>query len=385
MPTRGYGTKMSEKRDYYEVLGVDRGAGADEIKRAYRKLALECHPDRNKDNPSAEERFKEAAEAYDVLGNPEKRAQYDRFGHAAFSAGAGAGGPGFTNIQDIFDAFGDIFGGGGGIFGDLFGGGRRSRSGPRRGRDLKIVLDLTLEEIDEGVEREIGIKRQEPCGDCSGSGCRPGTSRSACSTCGGRGQVHRSQGFFTMASTCPRCRGAGQVIEDPCGSCRGTGHVAKPSDIRIRVPAGVEDGMRIRVSGEGDAGDPGAPRGDLYCVIREREHNVFQRSGPDLMTEVPFSFAQLALGDKVEIPTLRGRVDMSIPAGTQSGKVFRLRGQGMPHVDRPGRGDQLVRVFIEVPRKLTDKQKELLREFDEIEGEKSGSKSFFEKIAGYFN
>ncbi len=378
---------MSEKRDYYEVLGVERGAPAEEIKRAYRKLALQHHPDRNKDDPSAEARFKEAAEAYDVLGDEEKRARYDRFGHAAFAGGGAGGGTRFTNIEDIFAAFGDIFGGGGGggLFGDLFGGGRRGRAGPRPGRDLKIALVLTLEEVESGVQKTISLKRQEPCEGCRGSGAKAGTSPVACAACGGRGQIARSQGFFTMATTCPHCRGEGKRVESPCADCRGAGRQTRPADVVIQVPAGVEDGMRIRVSGAGDAGEPGAPRGDLYCVVQEQEHKVFQRSGPDLMTEVPFSFAQLTLGDKVEIPTLRGRVEMSIPAGTQSGKVFRLRGQGLPALDGRARGDQLVRVFVETPRKLTDRQKELLREFEAIESQKDGSKTFFEKIVDYFN
>jgi molecular chaperone DnaJ len=377
---------MSEKRDYYDVLGVEKTASQDEIKRAYRKLALKLHPDQNEGDAEAETKFKEAAEAYDVLGDTEKRAKYDQFGHAAFGQGGMPGGGRFTNVEDIFEAFGDIFGGGGGLFGDLFGGGgRRSRGGPRGGRDLKIVLDLTLEEIDEGVEKTVAIKRQESCETCGGNGAKPGTSPIACSTCGGRGQVHRSQGFFTMATTCPHCRGAGKVIESPCSDCRGIGRNAKSSEVSIQVPAGVEDGMRIRLSGAGDAGEPGGPRGDLYVIVREREHKVFQRSGPDLITEVPCSFAQLALGDRVEIPTLRGRVEMSIPAGTQTGKVFRLRGQGLPVLEGRGRGDQLVRVFVETPRKLTERQEELLREFAEIEDEKSGSRTFFEKIYDYFN
>ena len=375
---------MSEKRDYYEVLGVDKSASKDDVKRAYRKLALKYHPDQNQGDPEAERRFKEAAEAYDVLGDPEKRAQYDRFGHAAFAGAAGGAGPRFTNMEDIFEAFGDIFGGGGGIFGDLFGG-RRATRGPRRGRDLKIVLDLTLEEIALGTRKTVEIKRQETCAECQGSGAKPGTSPVVCSTCGGRGQIHRSQGFFTMATTCPRCHGTGKVIESPCARCRGSGRQTVSSEIEIQVPPGVEDGMRIRLSGQGDAGDPGGPRGDLYCIVREKEHKVFQRSGADLMTEVPFSYAQLALGDKVEIPTLTGRVEMTIPAGTQSGKVFRLRGQGLPTVEGHGRGDQLVRVFVEIPRRLTERQKEILREFAEIETEKTGSKTFFEKIVDYFN
>ena len=379
-------TSMSDKRDYYSVLGVERNASQDEIKRAYRKLALKLHPDQNRDNPQAEKEFTEAAEAYDVLGDPEKRQKYDQFGHAAFSQGGMGGGRHFTNVEDIFEAFGDIFGGGGGLFGDLFGGGRRGRrGGARPGRDLRIMLDLTLEEIDSGVEKTVSIKRQEQCATCNGNGAKPGTSPIACQTCGGRGQVHRSQGFFTMATACPQCRGAGKVIESPCLDCRGSGHNAAKSEVHIQVPAGVEDGMRIRLADEGDAGQPGAPRGDLYVIVREKEHKIFQRSGPDLITEVPCSFSQLALGDRVEIPTLRGRVDMAIPAGTQTGKVFRLRGQGLPVLEGRGRGDQLVRVFVETPKKLTDRQRRLLEEFQEIEQERTGSKSFFEKLADYFN
>jgi len=376
---------MSDKRDYYEVLGVSRNADADEIKRAYRKLALKHHPDQNRGDEGAEKKFKEAAEAYDVLGDPPKREQYDRFGHAAFGPGGQYSGPTFTNIEDIFAHFGDIFGGGGGIFGDLFGGGGRSgRSSARRGRDLKIVLELTLEEIDQGVEKTVALRRLEHCPSCEGSGAKPGTGRKTCATCGGRGQVARNAGFFTMASTCPACRGAGQVIESPCADCNGAGAVQTKAEVKIEIPAGVEEDMRMRVTGEGDVGDRSAPRGDLYCVIREKEHKLFQRSGPDVITEVPFSFAQLALGDKVEIPTLRGRVEMNVPVGTQSGKVFRLRGQGLPRFEGRGRGDQLVRVFVDVPRKLNDRQKELLAEFDSIEKEKSGEKSFFEKILNYF-
>lgn len=372
---------MSEKRDYYEVLGVERNAAEKDIKAAYRKRALEFHPDRNKDDPSAEARFKEAAEAYDVLGDAEKRKRYDQFGHAGMGADAFQGAR-FTNIEDIFEAFGDVFGGG--LFGEFFGQQRR-RGGKRPGRDLRIVLELSLEELDQDVHKEIGLKRAEHCGTCHGSGAKPGTSPVQCATCGGRGQVHRSQGFFTMASPCPRCRGAGKVIESPCADCRGAGLVQKKADLTIQVPAGVEEGMTIRVSGEGDVGEPGAPRGDLHVVIKEKEHKVFQRSGADLMTEVPCSFAQLALGDTVEIPTLRGRAEMTIPEGTQSGKVFRLRGQGLPQIEGRTRGDQLVRVFVQTPRNLSERQKELLREFEHIDQEKSGKKTFFEKLADYFN
>lgn len=381
---------MSDKQDYYQVLGVERSASADEIKKAYRKLALKHHPDQNKGDATAEAKFKEAAEAYDVLSTAEKKAKYDQFGHAAFQNGGGGGyggRAGFSNMEDIFEAFGDVFGGGGGggIFGDLFGGGGRRRRGPAPGRDLKIELALTLEEIDEGVNKTVTIKRHEPCGTCKGNGAKPGTSPVTCQGCGGRGQVQRSQGFFTVAQPCPQCRGAGQTIESPCSECKGAGKTARSSDIDINVPAGVEEGMRIRVTDGGDAGAPGAPRGDLYVLIRELDHKIFRRSGQDVITEIPCSFPQLALGDKVEIPTLRGRVEMSIPAGTPSGKVFRLRGQGLPGLESKSRGAQLVRVFAEVPKHLSDRQKELLREFGEIESERSDSKSFFEKIADYFN
>jgi molecular chaperone DnaJ len=378
---------MSAKRDYYEVLGLERNATQVEIKKSYRKLALQYHPDRNQGDPQAEVRFKECAEAYDVLGDEQKRQQYDQFGHAAFGPGGQYSGQRFTNIEDIFSAFGDIFGGGGGgggMFGDLFGG-RRGPSGPRAGRDLKIVLDLSLEEIDQGVERTISLTRHEHCLTCTGSGAQAGTEPTPCTTCGGRGQIHRSQGFFTMATTCPRCRGGGMVIESPCTDCKGSGKRVEKSDVKIQIPAGIEEGVRLRVPEAGDAGEPGAPRGDLYCVIREIDHKIFQRSGADLITEMPFSFTQLALGDKVEVPTLRGRVEMTIPSGTQSGKVFRLRGQGLPHLERSSKGDQLVRVFIEVPKKLSDRQKELLREFGQLEAESSGNQSFFEKIANYFS
>ncbi|MFT7678762.1 MAG: molecular chaperone DnaJ [Planctomycetota bacterium] len=384
---------MSDKRDYYEVLGVPKDAEATAIKKAYRKLAMKHHPDRNPDDAGAESKFKEAAEAYDVLGDQEKRGQYDRFGHQAFSPGGQYGGGGFSNMDDIFSAFGDIFsgggggGGGGGIFDNIFGGGGggRRRSGPRRGRDLKVVLDLTLEEIDTGVSKTLSINRVEHCDPCSGKGAKPGTGRKTCSTCGGRGQVAQKAGFFTMAQTCPTCQGAGESLEDPCSECNGSGGLRAQADVEIAIPAGIEEGVRLRVSGEGDAGPPGGSRGDLYVLVREVEHKIFQRSGPDVLTEVPFSFSQLALGDKVEIPTLRGKLEMTVPAGTQSGKVFRLRAQGLPRMEGRGRGDQLVRVFVQIPTKLTERQEELLREFGELENSSKGSKSFFERIADHFS
>ncbi|MCP3914167.1 MAG: molecular chaperone DnaJ [bacterium] len=383
---------MSDKRDYYDVLGVARDADASDIKKSYRKLALKYHPDQNPGDAEAEQNFKEAAEAYDILGDDQKRRQYDQFGHAAFGAGGQYSGPSFSSMEDIFSAFGDIFGGGGGgggggIFGDLFGGdgGGRRGGGPRRGRDLKIVIDLTLEEIDTGVEKTVSLKRVEHCTTCSGGGAQAGTGKKTCSTCGGRGQIARNAGFITMAQTCPACRGAGESIESPCGDCGGRGGMQAKSDVKIQIPSGIEEGVRLRVTGEGDAGEPNGPRGDLYCIVREKDHKVFQRSGPDVLTEVPFSFAQLALGDKVEIPTLRGKVEMAVPTGTQSGKVFRLRGQGLPRMEGRGQGDQLVRVFVEVPTKLTVRQKQLLEEFEEVEHEKSGKMNFFDRVVDYFS
>ncbi|MCP5023227.1 MAG: molecular chaperone DnaJ [bacterium] len=382
---------MADKRDYYEVLGVSKDADQGAIKKAYRKLAMQHHPDRNKGDKDAETKFKEAAEAYDVVGNGEKRAKYDRFGHQAFAGSAGQGGHpgGFNNMEDIFSAFGDIFGGGGGGggFGSMFGGGGgrgRRPGGASKGRDLRIVLDLTLEEIAEGVAKTVSLGRTEKCSPCTGTGAKKGTKKTKCTTCGGQGQVARNAGIFTMAQTCPRCKGQGEMIESPCPECKGTGGVRDKADVKIQVPAGVEEGMRLVVRGEGDAGSAGGPRGDLQVVVRETEHKLFQRSGPDLLIEVPVSFSQLALGDKVEIPTLTGKVDMTIPTGTQSGKLFRLRNQGLPHLEGRGQGDQLVRVFVEVPKKLTDRQKELLAEFGDLEVENSGKKSFFDRILDHF-
>jgi|694.fasta_scaffold01204_9 molecular chaperone DnaJ len=368
---------MSQKQDYYEMLGVQKTASAEEIKKAYRQAALKFHPDRNPGDKQAEQRFKDAAEAYGVLSDEQKRRQYDQFGHQAFGPGGGFEGQRYTNMEDIFSAFGDIFGFGGGL------GGRTA--GPQPGRALKIELELTLEEIESGVERTISLKRAEECKPCQGSGAKPGTQVTVCKTCGGRGQVHRNQGFFTLATPCPACRGEGSTIESPCTSCRGSGKVAEKSDIKLRIPPGVEDGVSLRVPGGGDAGDRGAPRGDLYVIVREHEHSIFQRDGADLICELPFSFAQLALGDKVEVPLLRGKAEVKIEAGTQIGKLIRLRGQGLPSMDGSGRGDLLVRVFIEIPRKLDEEQKELLRKFEGIENKKSGNKSFYEKISSIFS
>lgn len=375
---------MADKRDYYEILGVERTASEDEIKKAFRQAALKHHPDRNPGDAQAEARFREAAEAYEILSDTDKRARYDRFGPSAFGPGGEYAGPTFTNVEDILRNFGDIFGGG--IFGEMFSGGRRS--GPQPGRDLKIALELTLSEIDQGVERTVSLRRLELCETCSGKGAKPGTSAAACTTCGGRGQIHRNQGFFTMATTCSRCRGQGVVIEHPCADCRGAGRTSQKSEIKITIPPGIEEGVRLRVPGQGDVGDPAAPRGDLYCVVQEVEHEFFKRNGADLICEVPVSFAQLAIGKKgVEIPTLRGKAALDIPGGTQTGKLFRLRGQGLSQLEggsRSKRGDLLVRVFVEIPGSLTARQKELLEEFAKIEEQRAGSKSFFERIRSTF-
>jgi len=375
----------SDKRDYYEVLGVPKNADLDEIKRAYRKIALKHHPDKNPGNREAEERFKEAAEAYEVLSDPEKRAAYDRFGHA----GVGGGARQFGSMEDIFSAFGDIFGGGGGgIFEELFGGGRGRARGQARaaGRDLKVDLNLTLEEVRTGVKRPIRIARNETCPDCRGSGARKGTSSKPCSDCGGRGHIVRSQGFFAMRSTCPRCRGAGEVIESPCARCSGTGRTPQETEITISVPPGVDEGTQLRVSGEGEAGPRGGPRGDLYCEVHLAPHALFRRSGDDVLLEVPIGFAQAALGDEIEVPTLQGKSRLSIPKGTASGTALRMRGMGLPRIDGYGVGDQLVRVFVDVPSKVTKEQEELLRRYAALENQNVGAKrkSFLDKVKEIF-
>ena len=382
---------MAQKRDYYEVLGVDRNAGADELKKSYRKLALKYHPDRNKDDSQAAEKFKEAAEAYEVLNDPEKRRIYDQFGHEGLDRGGYQ--RGFSSFEDIFSAFNDIFGGGGGggsIFGDLFGfqtGGRRSRHRPERGASLKCEIRISLEDAFEGVDKTIELNRNEICETCRGSGAKPGTSVAACTTCHGTGEIQQSQGFFAMRTICPQCNGTGELIESPCTSCRGMGRTPKKRSISIRIPPGVHDGTQMRVSGEGEPGYNNGPRGDLYCIIRVGRHSLFQRDDDDLLCEVPISFSQCALGSELDVPSIKGKAVLKVPAGTQTGKIFRLRKQGMPNVYGHGRGDLLVRVKIETPRKLTPKQAELLKEFAKTE-EKNVTperKSFFEKVKKIFD
>lgn len=347
------------KRDYYEVLGVSRSATAEEIKKSYRRHAMKYHPDRNKDDAqAAEKKFKEAKEAYEVLSDSDKRAAYDQFGHDGLRGGMGGPGGGFSA-----EGFGDIFGD---VFGDIFGGGRRG-AGPQvfRGADLGYELRLDLEKAVRGDSVTIDVPTQVSCETCGGSGARKGTEPTKCATCGGAGQVRMQQGFFSIQQTCPACKGAGTVITDPCADCHGRGRVHKTKTLSVKVPAGVDDGDRIRLSGEGEAGRSGGPPGDLYVEIRVNPHKLFDREGADLSCEVPVSFATATLGGEVELPTLEGHVSLKIPAGTQSGKVFRLRGKGVTTVRDPRKGDLFARVAVETPVNLTAEQKDLLKKLDD--------------------
>lgn len=349
------------KRDYYEVLGVQRGASEQEIKSAYRKLAMQYHPDRNPDNPEAEEKFKECSEAYAVLADSEKRNLYDRFGHAGVGgAGAqGAAGIDPTIFQDFNDIFGEFFG-----FGDLFGGagrgGRRSRA--QRGADLREDITVEFEEAAFGVERKITYRRHDQCEACRGSGSAAGKAPAPCRTCGGRGQVRYQQGFFSIARTCPQCQGAGSVISDPCGKCRGEGRVLQQKTVEAKIPAGVEEETRIRFSGLGEAGTHGGPAGDLYVVLHVKDHPFFERKGNDLHCVVPISFTQAALGTELKVPTLEGEHTLKVPEGTQSGQVLRIRNKGVPVLNGHGKGDLFVEVRIQTPSKLSKRQREILEE-----------------------
>jgi molecular chaperone DnaJ len=372
---------MSGKRDYYEVLGLAKGADADEIKRAYRKLALKYHPDRNPNDAEAEARFKEAAEAYEVLSDPGKRATYDRHGHAGLS-GAGVGG--FRSMDDIFSAFGDIFGEGG-LFGDVFG--FRGRSGgPRRGPSLQVRVTLSFDEMARGAEKTIVLRRREICDVCTGTGSRPGVAPETCSTCGGRGEVVQSQGFFSIRTGCPSCGGAGQLIRDPCTECRGDGRVIESKEIAVKVPPGIEDGTQLRVTGEGEQGEGGGPRGDLFVVVAVQPHPILERRGRDLLAEVPVGMAQAALGASIQVPSLDGPKSLKIPAGTQSGDVQTMAGLGLPDVRGFGKGDLYVRIVVAIPKKLTTRQKELLRELAETEEQNVSEdrKSFFDRLKEVF-
>lgn len=363
---------MAPKRDYYELLGVSGSASADEIKKAYRKLAMKYHPDRNQDNTEAEEMFKSISEAYEVLSDTNKRQQYDRFGHEGLKSAFGPGGfdfsRDFTHTADLQDILGSIFGEGGGFFDEFFGGGGRRRTrktGPSRGSDLRFDLEVDLEEAAFGSEREITLPLSQECGTCNGSGLAKGSSRESCRHCGGRGAVISGGGFFQVRQTCPVCGGQGHLVTNPCSSCGGTGREKTRRRITLRIPKGVETGSRLRLAGKGEGGGQGGPAGDLYVVIHVRKHDLFQRDGDDLSCEVPVPFDAAALGREVQVPTIDGFAKLKLSSGTENGKVFRLRGKGMPTVDGYGRGDLHVRIVAEVPHKLNSRQKKILQELGE--------------------
>jgi molecular chaperone DnaJ len=366
------------KRDYYEVLGLGRDAPLEEIKKSYRQMALKYHPDRNPGDDEATKRFKEAAEAYEVLSDADKRQRYDRYGHAGLN---GSSFHDFRSTEDIMSAFSDIFGGG--LFGDIFG---ERRRGPRPGPDLLMKLEIELGEAARGTSRAIEFSRQEFCGDCRGTGARKGTTPTTCNYCGGRGQIVQARGFFQVATTCPACGGEGVRITDPCPGCRGTGRVPRTAHLQVDVPAGVESGMWLPLRNQGELGDVGGQRGNLRIQIVVKKHPFFERRRNDLILQVPISFAQAALGAMIEVPTLDGREDLEVPRGTQSGETLRLRGRGMPDIGGRARGDELVEVHVETPRHLTARHEELLRELAQIEREQVSPrrKSFFEKLRDYF-
>lgn len=355
------------QRDYYEILGVARDADQDTIKKAYRKLAIQFHPDKNPGNKEAEEKFKEAAGAYEVLSDPQKRAQYDRFGHEAFSGGRG-GGAGFQDMDDIFSHFGDIFG-------DFFGGGmggqqrqRRGRNEPRRGSDLRYVTEVTLKDVIAGLEKEIEFDTDKNCDDCKGTGAEKGSQTSTCAMCGGSGQVVRSQGFFAMASTCPNCQGQGTVIKNPCKSCKGKGRVNEHRKIRLNIPAGVDTGTRLRVATEGEGGYLGGPPGDLFVEIRVKPHNVFERRGEDLFAELTVPYVQMLLGAEIEVPTVVGKTNIEIPKGVQPGESVKLASEGLPSLRGSRRGDIYFQVNVQLPEKISKDEEKLLREIAKTKG-----------------
>ena len=373
-------------RDYYEILGVSRDAQDADVKSAYRKLALKYHPDRNPGDKTAEEKFKEAAEAYSVLADPDKRSRYDRFGHAGVSSAAG-GGAGVD--PTIFNDFGDILGG----LGDLFGFGGARRGGARRGRDLRYDLEISFEEAANGSETTLQIPRDEPCDTCGGSGSAPGSTPERCGHCRGNGQLRMQQGFFTVARTCPHCGGIGRVIAKPCQTCRGEGHVSRERKLTVKVPRGIATAQRLRLTGEGEFGSRGAPPGDLYVVIHVREHPFFHRDGDDLLCEVPVTYPTLVLGGEIRVPTLDDSAAIQIPKGTQTDTRFRLRGKGMPNVGGRGHGDLYVRVKVAVPRRLSREQKELIENLDEtmpkrvldpLESGEGEERPFFERVKDIF-
>lgn len=381
---------MSTKRDYYEVLGISKGAEAQEIKKAYRKLAMKYHPDRNPGDEEAEEKFKEINEAYEVLSDDTKRKTYDQFGHdglngqGGFGGQGGFNGQGFGGFEDMFgDIFGDMFGGG-------FGGGRQRRRGPQRGADIRQNVTISFEEAAFGKKMSIKLNRSEECDECDGTGAKPGTSKKTCSTCNGTGQVRTVQrtpfGNIASSRPCSTCNGTGEVIESPCSKCHGTGNTRKVKTIEVDIPAGIDDGQMIKLAGQGEVGEKGAPRGDLYIVVNVKSHPLFTRDGNDIYFEMPITFVQATLGDEIEVPTLDGKVKYSVPEGTQTGTVFRLKEKGIPRIRGNSRGDQYVKVVVEIPKKLNDKQKDLLREFAKACGSNvhEKKKTFGQKIEDMF-
>jgi molecular chaperone DnaJ len=380
------------KRDYYEILLVQRTATEEEIKKSYRKLAVKFHPDKNPGDKTAEDKFKELSEAYEVLNDAQKRAAYDQYGHAAFDprqrAGRGSGGGGFHDPFEIFrEVFNQQGGGGGGIFDDLFGAGSRSNpSGALRGADLRYDLEITFDEAAHGCEKEISVSKLDACETCAGSGAEKGAHFDTCKTCGGRGQVLMSRGIFQIQQTCPKCEGAGRTIDKPCRSCHGSGQRERTSKITLRIPPGVDTGSRLRSSGNGESGKRGGGPGDLYVIIHVKAHEIFQRDGDDLLCDVPISFTTAALGGEIEVPTLNGQAQIKIPSGTQTGTVFRLRGKGIRNVHGQGHGDLHVQVSVEVPAKLNPEQRAKLTEFANLcdESVNPRSKSFFAKAKELF-
>ncbi len=372
------------KRDYYEILGLQRGAAKDEIKKAYRKLALKYHPDKNPDNPEAEAKFKEASEAAEVLLDEGKKSRYDQFGHAGVDGQAGFGGGGAGDFGDLGDMFGDIFG-------DILGGGRRG-GGRRRyrgtpGNDLQMTLDVSFEEAAFGAEKTISLTRYADCVPCKGAGTKSGSKPASCDMCQGMGEVRRQQGFFTVATACPKCQGSGQMITDPCGSCSGQGRQKKKVDLAVKVPVGIDTNQRLKLSGEGDAGSMGAPSGDLYVVINVLDHSIFEREGFNIHCTVPISFSQAALGDEIEVPTLDGKVSVTIPDGAQSGRKMRLKGKGIQRLGAYGQGDLILTIHVETPTKLSSEQRDLIKRLGELESnDKSNpmSRGFFDKVKDLF-